>query len=154
MRNRLLLHPTRGPLHLSGLLLAACLGGCQEEEAAQSPSLLVGGWRVVKVEFDTPETTWTVIQDCHSDDVFEYTLNGRYARYPGSVLCGGVSEPYVGYWRVSEDEKTLFIRYDIYFGEFETEIVSLDENRVVIIADPELIDGGRYRYTQERVWGL
>jgi hypothetical protein len=154
MRNRLLLHPTRGPLHLSGLLLAACLGGCQEEEAAQAPSLLIGGWQVVKVESDTPDTTWEVREDCTSDDIDEFTLDGTYTRVPGRVLCEGQSGPLLGGWRISDDETTLFLTYDGIFGEYESEIAELTEARLITVFDSGQLDGTRFRYTYNRIWGL
>jgi hypothetical protein len=154
MRNRLLLHPTRGPLHLSGLLLAACLGGCQEEEAAQSPSLLIGGWQVVKVEFDTPDTTWAVTEDCTSDDVDEFLPDGTYTRFPGRVLCEGQSAPLLGGWRVSDNGATLFNTYEGAFGEYESEISELRDDQLILVYDSGDLAGTRRRYTYDRIWGL
>ena len=154
MRNRHLLHPTRGPLHLSSLLLAACLGGCQEEAADQQPSLLVGGWQVTKVEFDTPDTTWEVREDCSSDDIHEFTLDGTYTRFPGRVLCPGQSGPSLGGWRLSDDETTIFFTYEGAFGEYETEVVELTDDRLITVYDSGDLAGTRFRYSFNRIWGL
>lgn len=140
---------------LVGSLLAICgLSSCQEEAAGQQPSLLVGGWQVVKVEFGTPDTTWEVREDCTGDDIDEFTLDGTYTRFPGQVLCPGQSGPSLGGWRLSDDETTIFFTYEGAFGEYETEVVELTDARLVTVFDSGLLDGTRFRYTFNRIWGL
>ena len=155
MQHSFLEFPFSRLCRLVGALLAiCCLSGCQEEEANQQPSLLVGGWQVTKLEFDTPDTTWQVREDCYGDDVDEFLLDGTYTRFPGRVLCPGQSGPSLGGWRLSDDETTIFFTYEGAFGEYETEIVELTGLRLITVYDSGDLAGTRFRYTYDRIWGL
>lgn len=136
---------------LAVLFASSGLAGCEEEQAVLSP--LVGGWRLVQMEYATPETAWSIQEAaCHADDVFEYKRGGSYVQYPGAVPCGSSSAPITGDWSLLSDDTTIRLRYDDFAGDYFSEIEELTDDRLVIVFETGGLDGGRFRYTQARAW--
>ncbi len=93
-----------------------------------------------------PETNlFPFLQDCNKDDEWEFKADGSF-KESRNEPCGGQADHYSGVWSFYEDESKIIIYGD---EVSEYDLISLDEDKLVVGTDKGYLGQSGYYYTIE-----
>ena len=108
---------------------------------------IVGIWRTTKIEERTAANPWeNVTEACDLDDTEEYSANGDWALYPGTVTCGSAAVM-TGTWELRANNTKVVYTYDGASGEYESTVESLGSDTMVLTHSAGDLANTQYRTT-------
>lgn len=132
---------------LLSLATAALLifSSCTKEE---TPSDLVGTWKKVLVETRNAQTDWQADdRTCWADDVEEFSENGNWTLYDGTSQCNAGTGMMTGSWELTASNTKVVFTYDGVPGTYESTVVDLDKENLVLTYSSGDLDHTENRIT-------
>ncbi len=118
-----------GAIIIAGLSLQSC--SKDDESYSQSELLCRKDWKIEKVYIEEGGVELDVFdvyfEDCEGDDVFSYTLEGRFERDDHTSTCESTSSLTKGDWLFPEgDESRLWLVNDFDYEKYSIEKLAKD----------------------------
>ncbi len=129
-------------LFLGTLLI---LISCSKEKQQR---LLTGTWVISNYEVKSDlSPQWTQsTESCHFDNVEEFDKDGDYTLYDGTDMCNS-SEIIYGTWELAASNTKIIFTYDFASGEYESDIVKLTKDEMILTWGSGLSTGEQFRAT-------
>jgi len=135
------------------LIISLCIifTSCMNDEDIYHKNL-TGSWQKELIETRISGQAWTQDErDCWRDDMEEFSGNGIWRLYDGTMQCSPGSGITSGTWTLASEGKKIIFTYDAFSGEYESTVESLSDKTLILSHGAGDMGGTQYRTTYSKI---